>query len=270
MVQVAVGQFAPGQDKKANLHTVAELAGRAAERGARVVLLPEYAMFTAPRTDHRCVEAAEPLDGPFLAAAAEVARKEGVHLVVGVNEAGAEDAERFTNTLVALSPEGERIALYRKIHLYDAFGVRESDVVSPGPLDEPQTFAVDGVVFGLQTCYDLRFPEVTRRIADAGAHVVLLAAQWVPGPLKEEHWRTLLRARAIENTVYVAASGQSAPLGAGNSMVVDPMGTPVAALGEQGFEVAVADVSVARVEEVRVANPALSLRRFSVAPRSAG
>ncbi|OLT28150.1 hydrolase [Nocardiopsis sp. CNR-923] len=278
MVRVAVAQFAPGQDKAENARSVAELAARAAAEGADVVLLPEYAMFTAPRTDHRYVEAAEPLGGPFLEAAAETARSQGLHLVLGVNETAdgagpdevAREAAHFTNTLVALGPDGERAALYRKIHLYDAFGVRESDVVRPGPIEEPETFTVDGVVFGLQTCYDLRFPEVTRRIADAGAHVLLLAAQWAPGPLKEDHWRTLTRARAIENTVYVAAAGQSGPAGAGNSMVVDPMGTAVAALGEHPFAVASAEVSAARVEEVRAVNPALSLRRFAVRARGLG
>ncbi|MFD6950795.1 hydrolase [Nocardiopsis sp. TSRI0078] len=267
MVQVAVAQFAPGQDKAENQRSVAELTARAAAGGADVVLLPEYTMFTASRVDRRYVAAAEPLDGPFVAAAADTARREGVHLVLGVGEAQGEDTH-FTNTLVALSPEGERVAHYRKIHLYDAFGARESDVLRPGPIAEPETFTVDGVVFGLQTCYDLRFPEVTRRIAEAGAHAVLLAAQWVPGPLKEEHWRTLLRARAIENTVYVAASGQAAPTGAGNSMVVDPMGTPLAALGEQAFAVTSAGVSAARVDEVRNINPALALRRFSVSERA--
>ena len=266
MVQVAVAQFAPGQDKAENLRSVARLAARAAALGAGVVLLPEYTMFTAPRTDDRYVKAAEPLDGPFVAAAAETARREGVHLVFGVNEE-TPGGTHFTNTLVALSPAGEGVALYRKVHLYDAFGVRESDVVAPGPIEDPRTFAVGGVTFGLQTCYDLRFPEVTRRIADAGAHVVLLAAQWVPGPLKEEHWRTLVRARAVENTVYVAAAGQAAPSGSGNSMVVDPMGTPLASLGEQAFEVAAAEVSASRVAEVRATNPALALRRFTVVPR---
>lgn len=267
MTQVAVAQFAPGEDKDENARSVAQLTARAAAEGAEVVLLPEYAMFTASRTDRRYVEAAEPLDGPFVSAAADTARREGVYVVLGVNEAEeGEDATHFTNTLVALSPQGERVALYRKIHLYDAFGVRESDVVAPGGIEEPGTFTVGGVTFGLQTCYDLRFPEVTRRIADAGVHVLLLAAQWVPGPLKEDHWRTLARARAIENTVYVAAAGQPAPRGAGNSMVIDPMGTPVSALGEEAFAVGTARVSASRVEEVRVMNPALELRRFSVIP----
>src|SRR5699024_889681 len=102
-------------------------------------------------------------------------------------------ADRFMNTLVALSPEGERDGLYRKIHLYDAFGVKESDVVAPGPIDEPETFTVDDVVFVLQACYELRFQEVTRRIAEAGVHLLLLSAQYVPGPLKEDRVRTLFR-----------------------------------------------------------------------------
>ncbi|MBE2999914.1 carbon-nitrogen hydrolase family protein [Nocardiopsis sp. HNM0947] len=267
MTQVAVAQFAPGEDKDENARSVAQLTARAAAEGAEVVLLPEYAMFTASRTDRRYVEAAEPLDGPFVSAAAETARREGVHVVLGVNEAEkGEEATHFNNTLVALSPQGERVALYRKIHLYDAFGVRESEVVAPGAIEEPETFTVGDVTFGLQTCYDLRFPEVTRRIADAGVHVLLLAAQWVPGPLKEDHWRTLARARAIENTVYVAAAGQPAPRGAGNSMVIDPMGTAVSALGEETFAVSTARVSASRVDEVRVTNPALEMRRFSVIP----
>ncbi|WP_017592563.1 carbon-nitrogen hydrolase family protein [Nocardiopsis potens] len=266
MVAVAVGQFAPGEDKDENLAAVRGLVAEAAGKGARVVLLPEYAMFTAPRTDERFVAAAEPLDGPFASGLAALAREYGVHVVAGVNEFLPDAPERFSNTLAAFGPDGALEARYRKLHLYDAFGVTESAVVAPGPITEPETFEVDGVLFGLQTCYDLRFPEVTRRIADAGAHVLLLAAEWVPGPLKEDHWTTLVRARAIENTVYVAAAGQNAPMGSGNSMLVDPMGTRVVALGEQ-TGVAVGRIDLARIAEVRERNPALRLRRFTVVPR---
>ncbi|MBB6173028.1 putative amidohydrolase [Nocardiopsis mwathae] len=263
MVQVAVGQFAPGQDKRENLATVGGMVAEAAERGAQVVLLPEYAMFTAPAIDRRFLAAAEALDGPFVSGLAEVARRHGVHVVAGVLE-GRPDAERFRNTLVAVAPDGTIAAVYRKLHLYDAFGMTESAVVEPGRIEEPRTFTVDDLTFGLQTCYDLRFCEVTRRIADAGADVLLLAADWVPGPLKEDHWITLARARAIENTMYVAAAGQNAPTGAGHSMIIDPMGTPVVALGEQ-TGVAVGRITADRVAEVRAKNPALRLRRFTIA-----
>ncbi|QBI55644.1 carbon-nitrogen hydrolase family protein [Streptomonospora litoralis] len=264
MVHVAVAQFAPGEDKMANLATAGRLVAEAAERGAGVVLLPEYAMFTAPRTDQRFVEAAEPLDGAFVGGLSRLAAESGAVVVAGVNEQVA-GGTRFRNTLVALDPGGGIAARYRKLHLYDAFGVTESDVVEPGEIEEPQTFSLGGLTFGLQTCYDLRFPEVTRRIADSGAQVLLLAAEWVPGPLKEDHWETLVRARAIENTLYVAAAGQNAPTGAGNSMIVDPMGTRVVSLGEQ-TGVAVAPISENRLAQVRTQNPALRLRRFRVTP----
>ncbi len=267
MVYVAVGQFASGEDKDANLAAAGSLVADAADRGAGVVLLPEYAMFTAPRVDYRFVDSAEPLDGPFVAGLSRLAREHGVHVVAGVNETQAPPGTgHFVNAFVAVDPDGVPVAVYRKLHLYDAFGVTESTVVQHGEIEPPQTFEVDGVTFGLQTCFDLRFPEVTRRIVDAGADVLLLGAQWVPGPLKEDHWVTLTRARAIENTVYVAAAGQNAPTGAGNSMIVDPMGTRVAGLGEQ-TGVAVAEVSGHRVSEVRTRNPALRLRRFTVVPR---
>ena len=265
MVAVAVAQFAPGTDKRVNLARAAELVRSAADRGARVVVLPEYAMFTAPAIDHRFVESAEPLDGRYVSGLRELAREQGVYVVAGVNEA-LDEPGRFSNTTVAVGPDAALVARYRKLHLYDAFGFTESAVVRPGEVTAPAVFSVDGLVFGLQTCYDLRFPEVTRRLADAGAQVVAVGAAWVPGPLKEEHWRLLVRARAVENTLYVAAAGQSAPMGSGNSMVVDPMGVVVTSLGEQEG-VAVAEADPARVAQVREVNPALALRRFSVEPK---
>lgn len=265
MVAVAVAQFAPGMDTRANLARARQLTESAVERGARVVVFPEYAMFTAPVTDQRFVQAAEPLDGPYVSGLRELARDLGVHVVAGVNESLPEP-DRFSNTLVVAAPGADLAALYRKLHLYDAFGFTESAVVRPGEITDPPVFSVDGLTFGLQTCYDLRFPEITRWLADAGAQVVVVPAQWVPGPLKEEHWRTLVRARAIENTLYVAASGQSAPTGSGNSMLVDPMGVVVASLGEREG-VLVGEADPARVAGVRAVNPALRLRRFDVSPR---
>src|SRR5690606_7712975 len=100
----------------------------------------------------------------------------------------------------------------------------ESKWIAPGDLEAPQLFEVAGLKVGLQTCYDLRFPEVSRTLVDAGADVLAVPSEWVRGPLKEHHWRTLVTARALENTVYVAAADHPAPIGAGNSMVVDPMG----------------------------------------------
>jgi predicted amidohydrolase len=157
------------------------------------------------------------------------------------------------------------VAKYRKIHLYDAFGQSESDWVVPGPIEEPETFELGELTVGLQTCYDVRFPEVTRRLVDAGADLVLLPSEWVRGPLKEQHWRTLVTARAIENTIYIAAADQAPPIGAGNSMIVDPMGIELVTIGEV-TGVAVAWIASGRVAEVRSVNPALGLRRFGIQP----
>ncbi len=265
MVEIAVAQFAAGTDKDENLTTLRTLVGAAAAGGAAVVIAPEYAMYTAPRIDERLVSSAETLDGPFVSGLKRVAAEFGVHLVAGVNEALSGD-DHVSNTLVAAAPDGTVAAVYRKLHLYDAFGYRESDVIRAGAVTPPATFTVDGLTFGMQTCYDLRFPEVTRRIVDAGADVVALPAQWIPGPLKEDHWTTLVRARAIENTVYVAAADQPARNGSGNSMIVDPMGVVLASLGER-TGTARANATAERVAEAREKNPALALRRFTVAER---
>lgn len=262
-VGIAVAQFAPTADTVANLRTIADLTARAAARGAKVVLFPEYASYFVDPFDPSLAAHAEDLDGPFAQTLREIARRHGVAVVAGLVERG--EGERVRNAVIAVDAEGLR-AVSRKLHLYDAFGQRESDWVEPGEITDPQTFEVGGLRFALMTCYDLRFPEVARRLADAGAHVVLVAAEWVRGPLKEHHWRTLLHARAIENTLYVAGADHPPPLGVGASVVVDPQGVEIAGIGT-GTDVAIAFADAGSVERVRRVNPALSLRRFRVDPR---
>ncbi|WP_067688512.1 carbon-nitrogen hydrolase family protein [Nocardia jejuensis] len=264
-VDIAVVQFAPHTDTVANLTALREEVRAAAELGAKVVIAPEYSMFATTRLDKRVVEIAEPLTGPFVNGIRGIAAEFGVHLVAGVVEAPGGDlpSDRIYNTLVAAAPNAGFAAIYRKAHLYDAFGFLESDFVLPGPLQEPQTFTVDGVVFGMQTCFDLRFPEGIRRVAGAGAHVLVLPAQWIPGPGKVDQWTTLLRARAIENTMYVAAADHAAPRGAGTSMIIAPTGAVLAELGDQPG-IATARVDLEHLAQVRTTNPSLALRRYSV------
>ncbi|KAA8888213.1 carbon-nitrogen hydrolase family protein [Nocardia colli] len=265
-LDVAVVQFAPGTDPSANLSTLREHVRAAAERGASVVVAPEYSMFAVTRLDARVVAAAEPLTGPFVTGLGELAREFGVHLVAGTVEQIAPDSSRIRNTLVVLGPDGDLVTTYRKVHLYDAFGHLESEVIEAGAIEPPATFTVADVTFGLQTCFDLRFPEGIRRVAAAGAQVLVLPAQWIPGPAKVDQWTTLLRARAIENTVYVAAADQAAPLGAGASMIIDPTGAVLTELGDEPG-VLTAGIDLARLAEVRTTNPSLALRRFAIAER---
>lgn len=260
----AVAQFTPRDDRAHNRDLVSGLLAAAAARGARLVVFPEYSSFFVDPLGPAFARNAEPLDGEFVGALAAAARAHGVYAIAGLVERTAE-RDKFANTLVAVNPAGDTVAVYRKQHLYDAFGSRESEWVVPGRLTEPETFDVDGLRVGMQTCYDLRFPEVTRRLADAGADLVAVPAEWVRGPLKEHHWRTLLAARAIENTLYIAAADHAPPIGVGASAIVDPMGVTIAALAETAG-VVVAETSLERVRAVRERNPALALRRYRVLP----
>ena len=200
---------------------------------------------------------AEPLDGPFVKALTGLAAATGAAWVAGMFER-AEDEERPLNTLVLADEEG--VSSYRKIHLYDSFGYHESATITPGPI-EPTVVDVRGVKVGLMTCYDLRFPELARELAARGADVLVVPAAWVAGELKVDHWRTLLRARAIENTVWVLGAGQPGPRYTGHSMVVAPDGE---VLAEAGTEDAVLEavVDLARIEQVRRTNPSLANRRM--------
>ncbi|MBD3941719.1 carbon-nitrogen hydrolase family protein [Microbacterium sp. NEAU-LLC] len=260
---IAVAQFAPTADAAANLEAVAHLVTTASARGARVVVFPEYSSYFVDPFDASLVENAQELDGAFVRRLTEIAREHDVVVVAGLLERGS-DGRRVRNTVVAVGGDG-LLAHYRKLHLYDAFGQRESDWVEPGELAPPLGFEVGGLRFGLMTCYDVRFPEVARLLVDAGADVLLVPAEWVRGPLKEHHWRTLVHARAIENTVFVAAADHPPPLGVGNSLVVDPQGVELAAVGT-ATDVAVAHLDVGAIARVRRVNPALQLRRFRVEP----
>jgi predicted amidohydrolase len=250
---IAVAQFAPGDDRDRNLAVIDQFATEAVSRGASLVVFPEYSSFFEPELGDASVAAAEALDGEFVA---------GLAAIAALLET-TPDAAKVSNTLVAVDPSGALVATYRKLHLYDAFGYRESERVKAGEIEAPQTFGWQGFTVGMQTCYDIRFPEVTRRLVDAGAELVLVPAEWVRGPLKEQHWRVLVTARAIENTIYLAAADHAPPIGAGNSMVVDPMGVELVTIGEE-TGIAVAEVSLERVASVRETNPALALRRFGV------
>lgn len=266
---VAVAQFAPGADTQANLAEIARLARLAVARGARLVVFPEYSSYFTPTIGFDWVEAAQPLDGAFVQALSALADELGTHIVAGFIES-SDDPSRVRNTVVAMAPAHGLVATYRKMHLYDAFGSTESDWVDAGAASgigsEPEIFELDGLRIGLQTCYDIRFPEVTRRLVDAGAELVLVPAEWVRGPLKEHHWRTLCTARAIENTIYIAAADHAPPIGVGNSFIIDPMGVELVTIGEVS-DVAVTWLSRERVDAVRAVNPALALRRFRVVPR---
>lgn len=263
-MKVAVIQYSPSDNKAENLEFIESTVRAVAADGARLAVLPEYSIFTLPSLDERFIENAERIDGPAVSLLMRLSGELGIALIAGINEVATDT--RIYNTLVGIDG-GVVKETYRKVHLYDAFGHKESDWIIPGEPNSGRVYDVDGFRVGLQTCYDLRFPEASRVLMDGGADVIAMPAQWVPGPLKELHWDTLIRARAIENTCYVLAADQAGPNGAGHSAIIDPMGIALAQLGDTsgtGF----ATISRERLDEVRKTNPSLSLRRYDVRAKS--
>lgn len=260
MQKIALLQFAATLDATENLATIERLTSEAAgDQSCDVVIAPEAAMHDFGAPDTKLGPVAQDLDGPFVSGLTRVARARGAVVVAGMFERSPDPARPY-NTIVALSPDGSLLASYRKVHLYDSFGYRESDRVLAGE-PQPATFDVDDIRLGLLTCYDIRFPEHSRALVDDGADVLVVPTAWVSGPLKGDHWMTLSRARAIENTVYLAAAAQCGRTYCGHSMLVDPLGVTTSALGEQEGTV-VGTVDAHRIATARRTNPALTHRRF--------
>jgi len=257
-MRVAVVQMSSSTDSAANREQVSRVLSTI-DDGLDLVVLPEATMHDFGPADHDLSGVAEPLDGPFVALLAEHASRLGTTIVAGMFE--RTDGLPF-NTLVAVGPNGEPSAAYRKIHLYDSFGYRESERLAGGPI-EPVVLDVADLRLGLMTCYDLRFPELGRALVDAGALAFVVPSAWVAGPGKVHHWRTLVTARAIENTVDVIAAAQSGEHYCGHSVIVDAAGSMVEEAGE-GDAVLRADLTATAISEVRGANPSLLNRRMSM------
>jgi len=264
-VRVTVAQVRVSEDHGANREAVRDAFGVAARTHADLLVLPEYASGYDPRGVGP--EHAEPLDGPFVELLRERAAATGVAVLAGTTLPGPEGDRRAVNAVVGVDGTGVLVGVYRKVHLYDAFGHRESDRLVPGPADAPPlVMPVAGLTFGVLTCYDLRFPESARRLVDAGAEVIVVPAAWVVGELKELHWRTLAVARAIENTATVVAVGQAGRGVVGRSLVVGPDGTVGLELGDRP-DVRTVDLDAAALAAARERNPSLANRRYMVVPR---
>lgn len=257
-LRVAVAQLSTSEDVAANIAAALEAIRAAAEAGARLVLAPEYTLAWASRP-HPGLAAQH---AELAQALSDAARRHQVTVLAGTLEPAA---DRLQNVAVAFGPDGTRLASYAKVHLFDAFGFRESEVLAPGPVGAAVTVDVDGWRVGLATCYDLRFPETFRLLADAGADVVAVGAAWADGPGKAEQLDLLARARALENTSYLMLASQSGRGRTGRSAVHGPLGEEVVrADGEP--QLLVADLDRERLREVREMLPSLQHRRYRVVP----
>jgi predicted amidohydrolase len=263
-VRIALAQIVSGIDPRANLTLVESAARDAALAGARVVVLPEATMCAFGVS---LAPIAEPLDGPWATAVRAIAAEHDITVVSGMFTPGS--GGRVRNTLLATGRGVE--ASYDKIHLFDAYGFRESKTVAPGT--DPVTIEVDGATIGLTTCYDVRFPGLYQALADRGAGIILIAASWGAGPGKREQWDLLTRARALDSTSFVFAAGQadpaavgreprgSAPTGIGGSVAVSPLGEVIGQLDDKPG-LLVVDVDPQQAIQAREALPVLANRRF--------
>jgi len=263
-LRVACVQMTSRRDKPANLERAESLVARAASTGADVVVLPEKWNLIGGADDYRA--AAEPLDGESVEAMSRWARTLGVTLVGGSITERRDGHDRCSNTCCVFDAEGELVAVYRKIHLFDVeVGgqvYRESEAEEPGT--EPVLARAEDWTIGLTVCYDVRFPELYRILALEGAELATVPAHFTT-PTGKDHWHVLLRARAIENQFYVAAAGQVGETIAGKpaygrSLVVDPWGTVLAQAPDEET-VIVAEIDRARLRDIRAKLPSLANRQ---------
>lgn len=257
-MKIAVAQLTSTMSKPVNLERITDLTARAADAGARLVVFPEGAMCDFGTKTDDLHGRAEPLDGPFVTALSRLATRFDMTLVAGMFE--SIPGERLVhNSAVVVAPSAGLAGVYRKRHLFDAFGEIESERFRAGESD-PLLVDVDGFKVGVVICYDMRFASFIERAADGGADVLLAPAAWVAGPLKEDHLSVVAHARALDNTVYVAIAGQGPPVYAGRSAIIDPLGVTLAGLAD-GDGLATAEVSRDRLTAARARLPVLSQRR---------
>jgi deaminated glutathione amidase len=267
-MRVAAIQCTASADRSANLAAASELVAGAVGDGAELVVLPElFALYGNAPTLRA---GAEPLDGPTATWAAEVASRHRIWLVAGSFIEGVGRSRNY-NTSLLVGPDGAVVSHYRKVHLFDVdvpgAMTRESDAVSPGDTVVSAAVTLDdglSLPIGLSICYDLRFPELYRSLTLAGALVIVVPSAFAAAT-GQAHWEVLLRARAIENQVFMIAADQVGPLSAsftahGHSMIVGPWGTVVAERADGPGHV-VADLDFAAQQEIRSLLPSLAHRR---------
>ena len=263
---VAIVQMRSSEDKMENLELSVGFIREAAKKKSNLICFPEFQMAYSPvsQSANQLSEIAESVnDGNFITTLRKAAKVNKISIISTIYE---KSNSRFNNrvydTVVLIDSKGEISSVYRKLHLYDALGFKESDKMMAGNMiEKPVKTSVGNI--GLMICYDIRFPEMSRILTVKGANVLVSPSAWVHGVMKEEHWQTLLKARAIENGLYIIAPDQVGNIFSGRSMAVDPFGVVLLDMGNrEGMEVVELDKS--RVQKVRELLPLLKNRRTDV------
>jgi len=271
MTRVATIQMVSGANVAENLTVAGKLIAKAAGEGANFVLLPEYFPIISDN-DHDKLKHRETYgQGPIQDFLKEQAIKHRLWLMGGTIPLASGEADRVYNSCLFYNPDGEVVARYEKIHLFDVFvdntgkeAYNESNTIAPG--SEVVVATTDFARIGMSICYDLRFPELYRRMLDQDITIITVpsAFTWTTG---KRHWEMLLRARAVENLCYVIAANQGGQNTAkrstwGHSMIIDPWGD-ILALVETGPGVACADLDFTKLKNLRASFPALQHRKLN-------
>ena len=263
MTRIALAQITSSTEKTANLKLAKELIRDAQGKGAQLIAFPEFLMAFSPGTQsaEELAEIGEALDGPFTTSLRAASQTAGINTLATIYEKSAVSG-RVYDTALWIDALGQLSAVYRKLHLYDALGFKESDKFLAGKeLARPFNSAAGAI--GMMICYDLRFPELSRLLTLMGAEVLVSPSGWVQGDMKIEHWQTMVRARALENGCYVIAPDQVGNIYIGHSMVVDPFGRVLVDMGErQGLEIV--DLDLTMVGQVREKLPLIKNRRADI------
>ncbi|HET7148373.1 MAG TPA: carbon-nitrogen hydrolase family protein [Candidatus Nitrosopolaris sp.] len=264
--RVAIVQMKSSSFKEENLKISVDFIKEAAERKAHLICFPEFQMAFSParQSSKQLVELAESAkNGQFVLRLCSAARKYNINVVATIYEKSDRFSDyRVYDTAVLINSRGKIISHYRKIHLYNALGSKESlKLIAGDSIEEPKHTSVG--IIGLLICYDLRFPEISRILAMQGAEILAAPSAWFQGVMKEEHWETFLKARSIENGIYIAAPDQIGNSFSGRSMIIDPFGMVVLDMGNrEGMDVVEIDIS--RIQNVRKSLPLLKNRRTDV------
>ena len=263
MPKVAIVQFKASTNKNKNLETILNYIKKASKQGAKLCAFPEFMMFytTSSQTPTQLAMLAEKINGSFVNSIAKAAKKNSIQ-VVGTFYEKSNKKNRVYDTSFLVNNSGKIISKYRKIHLYNALGFRESDKMIPGSkIAKPIQTRIGKL--GMLICYDLRFPEMSRTLAISGSEILVVPSAWVKGKMKEEHWITINKTRAIENGCYVIAPDQVGNIYCGRSIVVDPFGKILLDMKKrQGL--GIVDISLDKVKEIRKILPLLKNRRTDI------
>lgn len=264
-MKVAVVQFKASTKKEDNLKKILSYISKAASKNATLCAFPEFMMFytNSSQTPRQLANLAETINGNFITTIANAAKENHIQVVGSFYETSRKK-DRVYDTSFVIDKSGKVISTYRKIHLYDALGFKESDKMTSGSkISKPVNTSIGKI--GMMICYDLRFPEMSRSLAVAGAEVLIAPSAWVKGNMKEEHWITINKTRAIENGCYVIAPDQVGNIYCGRSLVVSPYGKILLDMKKkQG--ISFVDIDLNKVKQTRKVLPLLKNRRTDIYP----